>query len=132
MIGAEVEHGRKKGRKAELPPRLGSAVVGLAGGLLRRVIITARRVIGAGRLGLFGRRIGIPGFAQTVAAEQEDLGVFHQAVGDGGGDGRIEKDVPPVRERRVGSNNRGALLAMTRGDDLIKQVGGLLIEGQVS
>lgn len=32
-----------------MPSAIGSAVVGLAGGLLRRVIVTARRMIGAGR-----------------------------------------------------------------------------------
>ena len=38
MIGAEVEHGggtRQKERELKAPARLGSAVVGLAGGLLR-------------------------------------------------------------------------------------------------
>ena len=58
-------------------------------------------MIGAS-LRFFGRRIGsLIGFAQAVAAEQEDLGVFHQAVGDSGGDGGIEEDVAPVGERCV-------------------------------
>jgi hypothetical protein len=41
-------------------------------------IATARRMIGAG---LLGRRIGIlVRLAETVAAEQEDFGVLHQAI----------------------------------------------------
>src|SRR5580765_7433428 len=83
-------------------------------------------------LGLLGRRIGVFGLTQTVAAQQEDLGVFYQAVGDSRGDGRIEKDVSPIGERCVRCNDRGTLLAVARGDDLIEEVGGLLIEGQIS
>jgi hypothetical protein len=48
MIGAEVEHWAAGGVGARAPASLGSAVVGSVGRLLRRVIITARRVIGAG------------------------------------------------------------------------------------
>jgi hypothetical protein len=48
VIGAEVEHAGTEGAEARAPARLGSAVVELAGGLLRRVIITARRLLGAG------------------------------------------------------------------------------------
>ena len=82
---------------------------------------------------LLGRRIGIlVGLAQTVAAQQEDLGVFDEPVGDGGGDGRIKEDVAPVGEGSVGRNHRGAFVAVARRDHLIKEVGGLLIESQVS
>ena len=57
-----------------------------------RVIITARRMLGAG---LLGRRFWtLAGLAQTVPAQQKDLGVLHQTIGDGGGDGRIKEDVP--------------------------------------
>jgi hypothetical protein len=38
--------------------------------------------------------MGIPGLAQTLAAQQENLGVFYQAVGDRGGDRGVEQDVP--------------------------------------
>ena len=38
MIGAEVEHRKRKGRRWQDPRPIGSAVEGLAGGLLRRVI----------------------------------------------------------------------------------------------
>lgn len=41
------------------------------------------------------------GFALTVAAEQEDLGVLHKAIGDGGSDGGVVEDVAPVGEGRV-------------------------------
>ena len=99
VIGAEVEHGgkdRSGGRnRRNSSPRLGSADVELAGGLLRRVIVTARRMVGPALW--FGRRIGIlVGLAQAVAAQQKDLGVFDEAIGNGGGDGRIEEDVAPV------------------------------------
>ena len=101
MIGAEVEHARdrKDEREPEAPARLGSAVEGLARRTPPcRVIVTARR-LHRSRPQLLGRRIRILGLAQAVAAQQEDLGVLHQAVGDGGGDGRIEEDVAPVGER---------------------------------
>ena len=63
-----------------------------------RVIVTARRVIDAG-LRFLGRRI--LGFTQAIAAEQKDLGVLHQPVGDGSGDGRVEENVSPIGKGRV-------------------------------
>jgi hypothetical protein len=83
-------------------------------------------------LGFFGWRIGILGLAQTLAAQQEDLGVFHQAVRDRGGDRGVEEDVAPVGERCVRCNNRRAFLAVPRRDDLIEEIGGLLVEGQIA
>ena len=58
VIGAEVEHGWgwTEGAGTGTPARLGSAVVGLAGGLLQPVIITARRMIGAGEVTLPANR----------------------------------------------------------------------------
>ena len=61
---------------------------------------TARRLLGAGPQ-LLGRRIEVLGLAEAISAQQEDFGVFHEAVGDGGGDGRVEEDVAPVGERCV-------------------------------
>src|SRR5215510_8180823 len=80
--------------------------------------------------GLFGsRRIGIPvAFAKAVATKQEDLGVLHQPVGDGGRDGGVVEDVAPVGEGRVGGNDGGSLVTVARGDDLVKEIGALLIE----
>ena len=52
------------------------------------------------------------GFAEAVAAEQEDLGVLDQAVGDRRGDGGVEEDVAPVGERGVGGDDSGTLLAV--------------------
>ena len=83
-------------------------------------------------LRFLGRRCGILGLAQTFAAQQEDLRVFDQAVGDGGGDGGVEEDVPPVGERCVRCNNCRAFLAVSCGDDLIEKIGGLLIKGQIA
>ena len=51
---------------------------------------------------------------------------------DGGRDGGIEEDVPPVGERCIGGNDGGTFLAVTRGDHLIEEIRSLLIEGQVS
>ena len=87
-------------------------------------------MIGAG---LFSRRIRIlVGFAQTVTAQQEDLGVLDQAVGDGCGDGRIKEDVTPVGKRGVGGDHGRAFVAMACRDHLIKEIGGLLVEGQIA
>jgi len=76
--------------------------VGLAGRLPGAVIITARSLLVAG--GLFGRRrIGIPvAFAEAVAAQEKDLRVLHQPIGDGGGDGGVVEDVAPGGERSIG------------------------------
>ena len=71
-------------------------------------------------------------FAQTVAAEQENLGVLDEPVGDGGGDGGVEQDVAPVGKRRVGCNDRRAFLAVASRDYLVEKVRSLLIESQVS
>src|ERR1700726_4671186 len=82
---------------------------------------------------LLGWRIGVfVGFAQTIASQQEDLGVLDEAVGDGGSDGRIKEDVAPVRKGCVGRNHRGSFVAVARRDHLIKEVRSLLVESQVS
>ena len=79
---------------------------------------------------LFGSwRIGISiAFAEAVAAEQEDLGVFDQAIGDGSGDGGVVEDVAPVGEGCFGNDDGRALLAMTCGDYLIEEIRALLVE----
>ena len=71
-------------------------------------------------------------FAKAFTSEEEDLGVFHQAIGNGGSDGGVVEDVAPVGERCVGRNERAALIAMAGGDDLIEEVGSLLIERKIS
>src|SRR5215471_2964535 len=114
---------RRSGSKSA-PARLGSAVVGLAGGLLRTGY---HHSAAHDRSRLFGRRIGMfVGFAEAVASQQEDFGVFHETVGDSGRDGRIKEDVAPVRERRVSGDDARTFVAMAGGDHLIKEVGGLL------
>jgi hypothetical protein len=127
MVGAEVEHGlRSEGAAGGAPAPTGSSVVGLAG-----------RLPGAGYhhsaelaccRGLFDRgRIGIPvTFAEAVAAQEKDFGVLHQSIG--GGDGGVVEDVAPVGERRIGSDDSGAFLAVASGDDLIEEVRTLLVE----
>ena len=58
--------------------------------------------------------------------------VFRQAVGDGRGHGGIEKDVAPLGERSVGSDDRALVLAMAGGDHLIEEVRGLPIQRDIS
>jgi len=71
-------------------------------------------------------------FAEALASEQEDLGVFHQAIGDGSGDGGVIEDVAPVGKSCIGRNQRAAFMAVAGGDDLIEEVGRLLVEGKIS
>ena len=92
---------------------------------------TERRLRRA-RLQEAGRRRALLSFTQAFSPQQKDLGVFHQPVGDGGGDGGVVEDVAPVGERGVGRNNRAALVTVAGGDDLVKEVGSLLVEGQVT
>ena len=83
---------------------------------------------------LFGRwirRLRI-GFAQTVSAQQEDLGVLHRPIRNGGGDCRVVENVPPIGEGRVGGDHGGTFLTMAGGDDLIEEIGGLLIQRKVT
>jgi hypothetical protein len=89
-------------------------------------------LIAAGSKLLFRRSGVLAGLAKTVATEQEDLGVLHQAVGDGGGNGGVVQNVAPVREWRVGRDDGGFFLAVPGGDYLIKEIGRLLIEGQIT
>ena len=83
----------------QIPP-ICSAVVGLS----RRtppvvgVIITARRLSVARQLWLF-RGLFLFRFADAGAAKQKDLGVFDEAIGNGGRDRRVEQDVSPFGER---------------------------------
>jgi hypothetical protein len=131
VIGAEVEHGeRRAGAINPRPPQQRRC------GVSRRTppagLSSQRGASSVPALGFLSRRIGIFGFAQTFATQQEDLGVFHQTVSDRGGDRGVEEDVPPVGERCVGCNNRRAFLAVACRDDLIEEIGGLLIEGKIS
>jgi hypothetical protein len=48
------------------------------------------------------------------------------------GDGCVKEDVAPVGERSVGSEYGGMFVAMSGRDHLIKKVGGLLVESEVS
>src|SRR5271170_3351786 len=114
MIGAEVEHvGEVTKTSGSRSPRpaLVSAVEGLPGGLLRPGISPQRGAC-LEPAKLLGWRIRILGFTEAIAAEQEDLGVLDEAVGDGRGDGGIEENVAPVGERCVGGYDRRTLLAV--------------------
>src|ERR1044072_7941060 len=121
-----------EGRRAEgwaLRP-LAAPLRGSPGGLLRPGYRTVRRLLVAGDL--LVRRCGVSGgFGEGIAAEQEDLGVLDQAVGDRGGDGRVEQNVAPVGEWSVRRNDAGLLAAVAGRDDLIEQIRGLLVEGEI-
>src|SRR5580692_7487723 len=113
---------------AMLPPPADSAVEELPDGLLR----AGYRHRAAPDLSqpsrLFGGKLALITFAEALASEEEDLGVFHQAIGDGSGDGGVVEDVAPVGKCCVGRDERAALIAMASGDDLIEEVGSLLID----
>jgi len=115
-----------------LPPPADSAVEELPGGLLR----AGYRHRAAPDLNqssrLFGGWLALIAFAEALASEEEDLGVFHQAIGNGSGDGGVVEDVAPVGKGRVGCNERAALVAVTGRDDLIEEVGSVLIERKVA
>jgi hypothetical protein len=81
---------------------------------------------------LFAGRLALVGFAKAFAPEQEDFGVLHQAIRDSSCNGGVVQDVSPVGERSVGRNECAPVLAVAGGDDLIKQVGSLLIERKVA
>jgi hypothetical protein len=104
VVGAEVEHrGEDLSAGAEAPAPIGSAVERLPGGLLRRDIATARRMIAAGEL--LSRRCGrVLGFAEAVAAEKQDFRVFDETINDSSGNGGVEENVAPVRESSIGGD----------------------------
>ena len=111
------------------PPR-GAPLRGYPADSSVRDITTVRRLLESRQS--ISRRIRIlVGLAQAVSAEQEDLGVFDQAVGDCSGNRCVVEDVAPVRKRRVRCNERTALAAVTRGDYLVKEVRRLLIERKI-
>jgi hypothetical protein len=113
-----------------LPPPADSAVEGLPDGLLRagyrhRAAPDASQPIIQWEAGSYYPCEGFP-------PEKEDLGVFHQAIGDRRGDGGVVEDVAPVGESSIGRNERAALIALAGGDELIKEVGSLLVEGKIT
>src|SRR6266699_7126156 len=124
MIGAEVEHEGTREPEAEggKPSAIGSAVEGLTRRTSPRGL-SHRAAPDRGRRELLFRRIRVlAGVAQTGAAQQENFGVFDQAVGDSRSDGRIEEDIAPVRKGRVCRNDGRTLLTVARRDDLIEEI----------
>src|ERR1700693_3351637 len=134
MVGAKVEQwrGEKTNSREPKPPPAWSAPLrgypadSSGPGYRHSAALdrSQRKLIG------WGIRI-LVGLAESIAAEQENLGVFDKAVGNRRGDGRIEKDVAPVGKRRVGRDDCGTLLTVAGGDDLIEEIRRLLIEGQI-
>ena len=114
------------------PAPVGSAVEELPDGLLRAGYRhrAAPDLSQPGRL--FGGWLALIAFAEALASKEEDLGVFHQAIGNGGGDGGVVENVAPVGESRVGCDECAALIAVAGGDDLIEEVGSVLIERKVA
>ena len=120
-------------RERIAPAPAGSAVEGLPGGLLRAGYLHRAAHDRSQRSERsVARRLALVGFAKAFASEQEDFGVFHQAVGDGRGHGGIEKDVAPLGERSVGSDDRALVLTIAGGDHLIEEVRGLPIQRDIS
>ena len=123
-----MEWREREGREPKLPRPTGSSVVELGGWLPARVIVTARSLLVAGRL-LGGRWIEMSiALPKAVAAEQEDLGVLDETIGDDRGDGGVVEDVSPVGEGSVRGDNGGAFVTVAGGDHLIEQIGALLVE----
>ena len=48
------------------------------------------------------------GFAEALALEREPVGVVHQAIEDGVGDGGIADDLVPVFDRQLAGHDGGA------------------------
>ena len=137
MIGAEVEHEEKGSEeKPEAGSRsrpIGSAVEGLA----RRTppvtgYRTARRLIGAGRQAT-GRRTGFFWALRRLSPPSRKISEFSTS--------RSAMAVAMVVLKRMLPQSENAvlvvimvdsLLAVARGDDLVKEVRGLLIERQVA
>ena len=113
------------------PAPADSAVEGLPDGLLRAGYRhrAAPDLSQSGRL--FRRGLALNTFAEAFAPEEKDLGVFDQAIGDGGSDGGVVEDVAPVGKGRVGGDERTSSMAVAGGDDLIEEVGSLLIERKI-
>src|SRR5213593_2029064 len=114
---------------AEAPAQLAAPLRGSPGGLLRQVIAQS----GAwSESAVALRRLTLVAFAKAIASEQEDFGVLHQAIGDGRGNGGVVEDVAPLGEGSVGSDDGTATQAVAGRDDLIKEIGCLLVERQVT
>ena len=85
---------------------------------------------------IIGGRLALIAFAKAFACEEEDLGVFHQAIGDSRGDGGVvrmlpqsEKAVLVVMERAarhgyggwIRPDRRGWKSSIQRRDSLVHQ-----------
>src|SRR5258708_26041050 len=81
---------------------------------------------------LFSWRLALITFAEALASQKEDLGVFHQAISDGSGDGGVVEDVAPVRKGCVGRNERAALMAMAGGGGVGGRGGMALVVGRIT
>jgi len=64
----------------------------------------------------------------TVAFDHRHVGMVQQTVQQSHDASGVRKDLVPLFERSIGREDRRFSL-VARGDDLIEEVGGLLIEG---
>ena len=113
------------------PAPAGSTVEELPGGLLRagyrhRAVPDRSHALG------FVGRLALITFAKALPTQQEDLGVFYQTISDRRSDGGVVEDVAPIRERSVRGDQSAPPMAVARGDNLIEEVRGLLIQGKIS
>src|SRR5262245_55442361 len=113
-------------REPRLPRPWAAPLRGYPADSSDRDIATVRRMVATGAL--LGRRRGsVLGLAQTVACKQQDLGVFDEAVYDGSGNSGVEEDVAPVGECSIGRDQCRSFLAVPVRNDLVEQIGCLLI-----
>lgn len=90
---------------------------------------TAGHLKGASR-GLV-RSVGAGGGASGLTDDADEQTLVDEAVGDGGGRGRVVEEVTPVLEGQIrGDDGGGTQVALV--DDLVEQVGASGVEAQVS
>src|SRR5207247_2374250 len=115
----------------QLPPRPAAPLRSYPADSSARDIVTERRLILVSDLG-FVRRLTLIAFAKALPTQKEDLGVFYQAIGDGRRDRRVVKDIAPFRKCSIGCSQRAPLMTVPSGDDLVEEVGGLLIQRKIA
>lgn len=126
MIGAEMNIGGSRSGNQNGSRPIVSAVEGLPGELLRPGMAPQR---GACLLPAATRPAdsGSCWPYERCHRQKEDLGILYEPVRDRGGNRGVVQDVFPLGEGSVCRNDCGTLVAVAGGDDLVEEVGGLLI-----
>lgn len=73
-------------------------------------------------------------FADAIAfsLDEGDVGVMGEPVKKGGDAGGVGKDGVPVLEGEIGGENDRAAGVVTGIDDVVEEVGGVLVVGEIS